>query len=194
MTEGLTIWWVRHGPTHRKTMVGWTDAPADLSDTPALARLSAYLPEDAPIVSSDLSRASATADAIGRGRPRLPHRPALREMNFGGWEDRALAEIEAETPGRLAAFYERPGEVRPPCGESWTDLAARVDADVAQLVATRQGALIAVAHFGVILSQLERALRRPAPDIFAQPVANLSITRIDYRAGTASAGEINHLA
>ena len=25
------FWLVRHGPTHAKTMVGWTDLPADLS-------------------------------------------------------------------------------------------------------------------------------------------------------------------
>ena len=35
---------VRHGPTHAKTMVGWSDLPADLSDTAALARLSDHLP------------------------------------------------------------------------------------------------------------------------------------------------------
>ena len=33
------LWWVRHGPTHAKAMVGWRDLPADLSDTAALARL-----------------------------------------------------------------------------------------------------------------------------------------------------------
>jgi alpha-ribazole phosphatase len=38
------LWLVRHGPTHARTMVGWTDLPADLSDVAALARLSAHLP------------------------------------------------------------------------------------------------------------------------------------------------------
>ena len=42
-----TIWWVRHGPTHRKEMVGWSDVPADLSDTAALARLLRQLKNDA---------------------------------------------------------------------------------------------------------------------------------------------------
>jgi len=64
---------VRHGPTHAKTMVGHADVPADLSDTAALSRLSNYLPE-VPVVSSDLIRASATADAICGARPRLPFR------------------------------------------------------------------------------------------------------------------------
>jgi hypothetical protein len=70
------FWLVRHGPTHAKTMIGWTDLAADLSDTGALQRLAAHLPPGAPVISSDLSRAIATADALGPDRPRLPHDPA----------------------------------------------------------------------------------------------------------------------
>jgi alpha-ribazole phosphatase len=33
------FWLVRHGPTHAKAMVGWSDLPADLSDTAALSRV-----------------------------------------------------------------------------------------------------------------------------------------------------------
>ena len=33
------IFLIRHGPTHAKGMVGWSDLAADLSDTQALARL-----------------------------------------------------------------------------------------------------------------------------------------------------------
>ena len=45
-------------------MIGWTDLPADLSDTARIARLSNYLPH-APVISSDLSRARDTAPARG---------------------------------------------------------------------------------------------------------------------------------
>ena len=54
---------VRHGPTHVKAMVGWTDVKADLTDAAALARLRASLPQKALMVSSDLRRAIDTADA-----------------------------------------------------------------------------------------------------------------------------------
>lgn len=27
------IFWIRHGPTHANGMVGWSDLPADLSDS-----------------------------------------------------------------------------------------------------------------------------------------------------------------
>ena len=60
----MTVWhWVRHGPTHEKTFVGWRDVPADLSDRAALSRLDAALPEQALIVSSDLQRCVATGGA-----------------------------------------------------------------------------------------------------------------------------------
>ncbi len=65
------IWLVRHGPTHAKGMVGWTDLPADLSDGAALARLNAHLPQ-VPVISSDLTRAVATADAL-HSLPGRPH-------------------------------------------------------------------------------------------------------------------------
>ena len=67
------FWLVRHGPTHAKSMVGWTDLAADLSDTAALARLNAHLPPDAPVISSDLSRAITTADALGPQQLVLHH-------------------------------------------------------------------------------------------------------------------------
>ena len=44
---------VRHGPTHAKTMVGWSDLPADLSDRAALDRLAGFLPDQATVISSD---------------------------------------------------------------------------------------------------------------------------------------------
>lgn len=191
MTTEQTIWWVRHGPTHAKTMVGWSDVAADLSDSAALARLSAALPADAPILSSDLSRTRGTADALQGGRPRLPHTPALREMHFGEWELRAHAEIEAEDPDRIRAFWETPGEVRPPGGESWNDLGLRV-AGAVDALRVQHPRLIVVAHFGVILSELQRALGWSMDETFAQRIDPLSLTRIDYAPGPPTARIINH--
>ncbi len=74
---------MRHGPTHAKSMVGWSDLPADLSDHAALARIEAYLPKDAIVVSSDLSRAIETAAAMqGRGQ-RVEHDLGRREWIWG---------------------------------------------------------------------------------------------------------------
>ena len=84
----MTIWhWVRHGPTHEKTFVGWRDVPADLSDTAQIDRLTQHLPAKAYLLSSDLGRAVTTADVLTLPpRTRLAHEAALRELNFGHWD------------------------------------------------------------------------------------------------------------
>ena len=170
------FWLVRHGPTHAKTMVGWTDLPADLSDTAAIARLTAHLPPDAPVISSDLARAVATADALGP-RHRLPHDAGLREIHFGQWETRAFAEIEAESPAHIRAFWETPGDIRPPGGESWNDLSIRVWTALDRLQGTAPDIII-VAHFGPIIAAVQRADGLSPEAAFAHRIDNLSVTTL----------------
>jgi len=118
---------VRHGPTHVKAMVGWTDVKADLTDAAALARLRASLPQKALMVSSDLRRAIDTADALQLRQTRLPHAMGLREMHFGEWEMKTFNDVNATDPDGIFAFYDTPGDVAPPKGESWNMFSARVD-------------------------------------------------------------------
>ncbi|MDZ4096338.1 MAG: histidine phosphatase family protein [Paracoccaceae bacterium] len=185
--------WVRHGPTHAKTMVGWSDLPADLSDTAAIARLSAYLPQDALIVSSDLVRAVATADALQGPRQRLPHDPALRELNFGAWELRSHARIEAETPDHIRAFWDSPGDIAPPEGESWNNLAMRLHRATDALLATHPGRdIVIVAHFGPILAALQRAAGLHTEQAFAHRIEPLSVTETRFGPDGWRVGRINH--
>jgi broad specificity phosphatase PhoE len=159
-------------------MVGWTDLPADLSDAAAISRLSAHLPEAAPVISSDLTRAVATADALGP-RPRLAHDPGLREMHFGQWETRAFSEIEAEAPDLIRAFWEKPGDIRPPGGESWNELSSRTWAALDRLEGTAPD-LIVVAHFGPIVAALQRAEGLTAEAAFSHRIDNLSVTCLSF--------------
>lgn len=186
-----TFWWVRHGPTHEKAFVGWRDVPADLSDTAALSRLADYLPAEALVVSSDLSRCVTTADAIQGARVRLPHDPQLREFHFGDWDGMRFDAVAERDPELSRAYWETPGDAAPPGGESWNQAEARVSAAVDRLAAAHPGAdLIAVAHFGVILSQLRRARGEDPAEVLAQKIDNLSVTRILV---TGEVGPINHL-
>lgn len=185
---------VRHGPTHAKSMVGWSDLPADLSDAQLVARVAASLPEAALVVSSDLIRAADTATAIGGARHRLPHDPGLREIHFGDWELRRFAEIEADDPHRIRAFWEQPGDVRAPGGESWNEVCARVDASIDRLIAAHAGRdLIVVAHFGAILTQVQRAENLTAEEVFAHRIDNLSVTEIHCETDGWRLGRINHV-
>ncbi|WP_293450800.1 histidine phosphatase family protein [Planktotalea sp.] len=183
---------VRHGPTHAKGMIGWTDLPADLSDTKALARLDAHLPKAARIVSSDLVRTIETANAIQAERTRLAHDSDLREMHFGAWENRSFKDVSADTPDQVRAFYENPGDIAPPNGESWNMVRARVSPAVNQLLADDPSDLIVVCHFGVVLSQLQRATGLAAYETFAQRIDNLSVTEVLIKDSAWQTGAINH--
>lgn len=175
MSETKTFWLVRHGPTHVKRFVGWTDVPADLSDTDALARIDAALPR-VPVVSSTLDRAVKTADAIQNGRDRFSHDPRLRETYFGAWEDLTWAEIEARDGALAQQVFETPGDISPPQGESWNQFSARVHAGLDALTSDT----IVVVHMGVIMAALHRALGCSAYEALGHQIDPLSVTTITY--------------
>lgn len=186
--------WVRHGPTNLDGLIGWTDAPADLSDADAVARLDAALPGDALVVSSDLIRSVATADAICGARERLDHDPDLREFHFGEWEALTGAEVSRSHPELARAYWSDPGDAAPPGGESWNTAAARVAGAVDRLIATHPGRdIVVVAHFGVILTQLQRASRMTPLAAFSFKIDNLSLTRMEHLDPHWRVLGVNHL-
>lgn len=186
-------WWVRHGPTHQKAFTGWRDVPADLSDTQQIARLKAHLPEAAILISSDLQRAFATADAIQTKQRRLPHEPRLRELDFGVWDGMHFSEVAERDPDLSRQYWEAPGDVRAPDGESWNDAAIRAAQVVDALNGQGHEDIIAVAHFGIILTQLQRASGKSAYDTLAQTIDPLSVTELHHHAGNWQVGAVNHI-
>lgn len=188
----MTTWhWVRHGPTHQKSFTGWRDAPADLSDVAALERLRAHLPQNALVISSDLTRSVDTATAIQGARTRLPHDPGLREFHFGTWDGVGFATVSDWHPDLSRAYWEDPGHHSPPGGESWHASAARVATAVRRVEAAYPDAeIIAVAHFGVILTQMQAVLGLAAKDVLAHKIDTLSVTTLIPRLGAAR--HINH--
>jgi alpha-ribazole phosphatase len=186
------LWWVRHGPTHEKAMTGWRDVPADLSDHAQLQRLTDHLPRQAVLIASDLQRASATADAIGAGRARLPDHPALREINFGIWDGMDFAAVAARDPQLSRAFWEQPGDLTAPGGESWNQCAARVAAVVDDLIAQYTGRdIVLVAHMGVIMTQIQRAARCTAYQAMGHQIAPLSVTQMIATDAGWRLGDVN---
>ncbi|EAQ05082.1 phosphoglycerate mutase family protein [Pseudooceanicola batsensis HTCC2597] len=185
---------VRHGPTHEKTFVGWRDVPADLSDLAALARLDAGLPADALVISSDLGRAVRTADAIAGSRRRLPHDRDLREFDFGDWDGRHHSEASQSHPDLSRAFWERPGDLAAPNGESWNAVARRVAAVFDRLHRAHPGAdIVVVGHFGMILTQLGIARQQEPVLTLGQKIDNLSVTSIRRLANGWDVDLINHI-
>ena len=188
------IYWVRHGPTHETTFVGHRDVPADLSDTAQIARLSAALPTAALVVSSDLTRSIDTASALQGARTRLPHRMGLREFDFGDWDGLHFNDVSEKWPEQSRAYWETPGDIAPPNGESWNAAAARVTADISQIIAENpRRDIIAVAHFGAILTQVAQAANIAPYRALSHRIENYSITEIQIKP-TWGVARINHLA
>jgi len=192
----MTVWsWVRHGPTHQGTIVGWRDVPADLSDTDALRRLDRALPRDALLVSSDLDRAVRTADAIADIRTRLPHAHEIREFHFGDWEGLDYDEIAARDPDLSRRYWEQPGDVAPPGGESWNVVVRRVASFVDRMNRNHPGQhIIAVAHAGVIMTQIQRAGNLTPSQAIGCRIDNLSITRLFFDGHDWRTDWVNRLA
>ncbi|WP_420395827.1 histidine phosphatase family protein [Nioella sp.] len=190
----MTVWhWVRHGPTHEKAFVGWRDVPADLSDTAVIARLDAELPRPALVVSSDLVRATATADVLMEGRQRLPNVPDMREFDFGDWDGLHFTQVSERDPVLSRRYWEEPGDVAPPNGESWNAAAARVAPFVDRMNRDHPEAhIVAVAHFGIIMTQIERASGLSAYEVLGHRIDNLSVTRLVHEGGLWRVETINH--
>jgi len=192
----VTIWhWVRHAPTHQKTFVGWRDVTADVSDHDQFARLNAFLPQDALLLSSDLCRARQTAERLAAPRrTALPAAPGLREIHFGVWDGMHFSDVAERDPGLSRQFWEEPGDICAPGGESWNMASERVAAVVTHLSARFPSAqIIAVAHFGAILTQVQRASGQTAYDTLAHRIDNLSVTDMRFDGAHWHIGRINHL-
>lgn len=117
---------------------------------PALARLSLER-----CVVSPMRRCTQTLQIAA---PQLPFEihEALREVDFGDWEGKTLEWVERNDPRGLATRREDPVHFRPPQGESFADVAARLRELVEEL--RRPGSTLVVAHRGT-LAVLERLLR-----------------------------------
>lgn len=100
---------------------------------------------------SDLRRACIHAADLG-----LPYRvlPELREQDFGAWDARPWAEVEASHE-----FWSNPVETAPPGGESFASLAARSRSLFEQL--PDRGVGLILAHAGTLRALLSQALGIP---------------------------------
>lgn len=188
------LWLVRHGPTHEKAFVGWRDVAADLSDQALISRVNAYLPRDAVVISSDLRRAHDTATAIGGARPRLPSCPNLREINFGAWDGLTFDAVAARDPDLSRRYWDEPGDLAAPDGESWNAAAARFTGRIDTLITDHAPAhLIVVAHMGVIMTQIQKASGSTAYAAMGHQIDNLSTTDMRWDNGRWMMGTINHI-
>lgn len=119
------------------------------------------------LISSDLSRAADTADAVGEATG-LPVKldPRLRETHLGDWQGRTVEDIERDWPGAIATWRSDPAWA-PPGGESRIDVVRRSRPVVEELdeeLDTGAGATaVLVAHGGLIAGLVCGLLALPTP-------------------------------
>lgn len=197
----------RHGETAWNAagrMQGQTDVPLSPKGAEQAARLAARMaslpPADRParIVSSDLARAFATAEAVGAaiGVPVVAD-PRFREDHMGSWQGLTRAEAIAHDPDAVRHLVRREPDARPPGGESRRDLSERSWKGFLDVAAPgTAGPLLIVAHGGVIMSILYRVLGLPidAPRRFQLP--NVGLTTLVFRDSfwfVKSLNDTNHI-
>lgn len=151
MSRQLILW--RHGRTKWNAtgrVQGQTDVPLDdvgmSQAAAAAARLASLRPDR--IVSSDLSRAYVTAQALATFADLEVEVDArLREMNFGAREGMTMPEAKAAFPDQMRRWLA--GEdIRMDGAETYADTAARVSGAIRDAVDAmgEQETVVLVAH------------------------------------------------
>lgn len=179
-------WWIRHAPVpdHDGRLYGRKDVKADVSDSRTISGLAETLPKQAVWLASPLMRARDTAtalmDATG-ARSELVVEDDLIEQNFGSWQGKTYAEINAETGGRQHPLAFAPAEMVPAGGESFAAIIPRISDVIERVTEAHKGRdIVAVAHAGTIRAALALALKLEAEQALLFAVATLSLTRLDY--------------
>lgn len=152
----MIVWLARHGRADWPVgaALGWSDPPLDphgVAQADALAERLAGRPLGA-VHSSDLRRARATAEAVA-----APHRlpvlesTELRELAFGEWEGRALADLWLERPDEARRWEADVRHSPAAFAESVPELERRVRAFAGRLMSRGRGSgeeVVVVAHRG----------------------------------------------
>lgn len=182
---------IRHGAVaadgaHR--YIGRTDLPmsaAGLAQIEALAAVCAEAPPFDAIWCSDLVRSRRTAEilAAGRGIPiRVDAR--LREIDMGAWEGLDRATVAATRPEDHAARGRDIFHFRPPGGESFADVLARVLPAWRELTDAAGDGRIAVAgHAGVNRLLLCHVLGMPPANLFCLAKDPGCVDLVEWRHG-----------
>ena len=162
------VFFVRHGETTANAegiLQGQSDFPLSAAGRRQAACLAARLagkPFDA-IFTSDLSRASDTAEAIAAGRP-VVRTPLLREWGFGDWQGRRIEDLRRESPREFGLFAADSPLFVPPGGESAAAFRARAAEVLERLAADHAGeTVLCVTHGGLLKQMLKLVLNAEKP-------------------------------
>lgn len=170
---------LRHAPLAQPGLAGRRDVAADCSDHAALGWAAAALTDAATFWASPALRCRQTCEAM---RLTPDWHPELWEQDFGAWEAPGSAPPDLG-PLPVAELARH----RPAAGESFLDMAARVQ----PLLLHARGTTAIVAHAGTARAALALAVG-PAALSFA--IAPLSLTILTRHADAWAVEAVNRVA
>lgn len=173
---GAELTLIRHAPVQGDGRVyGRRDLPADCSNKAGFDALRAMLSRPERLIASPAQRCLQTSAQLWPDLTPETHAD-LWEQSFGAWEGLPFGDIPDIGPlsGDLLA------EHRPPEGESFADICARIS-PILNDIAMRGPATI-VAHAGTVRAALALAIGTVAPAL-SFDVKPLSVTRITLLPG-----------
>ena len=151
------LYLIRHGETDYNNALrfqGQTDVLLNRKGIEQAERVAEFF-RDIPlraIYTSNLKRASTTAEIIGRVKGIEPQETdALREMSFGIWENMNSKDIQKKYAKEWKDFFASPANIKIPQGESMSDVQKRAYPEVQRILDEYpEGDVAFVAHGGII--------------------------------------------
>ncbi len=147
------------------------------------------------IVSSPLQRCAAFAIELGKQReiPLLVD-DGFQEMDFGVWEGRTAAQIEAMQAGSLMRFYQDPNAHPPPESEPVEVFRQRVLQSWRKMSRQNRGKrILLISHAGVIRALFSLLLNIPVKDSFAIQINHASLSQFQCFDGETEFVQLNGL-
>lgn len=167
-----------------------------VAEAEALAARIARLWRPAVVYTSALQRCVVTGTIIANacGARAVPLE-GLMDIDYGAWQMRTHAEMEAEAPDAFRLWKSAPQRVRFPDGESLQDLLAR-SADVLRLVLDRHPAdtVVMVGHDSVNRAILMQFLDQPLSAYWRLVQSPCTLNEIDVQGDEVRIGRINDTA
>ena len=183
---------IRHGETAwnaERRSQGWMDPPLNEKGLRQAELVGEHIRahyEFERVISSDSSRCTMTADALGL---EYSTDPILREINTGAFAGLLIADIRERFPEEARFWRRNYGQA--PDGESWLDLAARAGSFVAESgILEVEGDVCLVSHGGTIRALLSvfLGLNINAVRNFAQSNTGITIVSRETVGGEPSFG------
>ncbi|MFO7749446.1 MAG: histidine phosphatase family protein [Desulfobacteraceae bacterium] len=195
----MNIFLVRHGEIRGaevKRFIGTTDVPLSDRGIEQARLLRCYLSAIFfdRVYSSPLERTLATASIIsGLPGEEIIEKKALGEIDLGQWDGKSFSKIQRLFPREWIRRGEAITTYRPPLGESFSDLQARVVPCFEEIIAHTFSNILIAGHAGVNRVLLCYLQNRGLDRLFSIPQEYGAVNIIKAERGKAAIKAVNLL-